>query len=658
MKICFLIGTNDIGGAEFVSYHHVLMAWRNNLDVIVISGTTGHFYDLIKAAGIRIEVVGLCPDSKTIAPFVNGCDVVFNCNAGGMMPAITQLKEKTGFRYLTILHTEINHIHEQVLKYDSYTDGYYAIHQKIVNSFAGWNGINARKFSVIPNCVDVDIINQQSGVSRDDIRRGFGFEAHDFVIGMITRIAGDKNILDALKIIRELPPNINPRLLVVGGPATNQQSQSYFKKVNQVIQGDLRLRNRVRITGNLDSEKVYQTMQAFDLGLNCSPSEGLPIALLEMMAAGIVCVMPGVGDIPEVLTGRGVVIPIRQRYEAREIFADPCYTPNELQAFIHSIRSIYIDNPLRKQFSETARQFVSKCRSLQYQEIEFMKFLSAVETTHVLSPHALSRKQIEINPNLPCVSVLMPTRDPNPEWIEQAINSIVNQSYSGQLEFVIVNHDSRLSASAKLEKLIEKNNHPDRPIIYHEIADETLQFSEVLDAGVALCTGEIIIRMDHDDIANTELITCLVNFLLENPDISVCGVQLQFFGAKQLITHHPERVTRQLAATMPNHWFVNHPGVAIRKADLLKLGGYGYTKQGWAEDYHLWCKFLKAGYVIANLPDVLVRYRVYDKEGRRPEGYHEFLANEKKGLSQTLQPHPNPPLGGGSKNALIESFAN
>ena len=82
MKIAFLIGTNDIGGAEFVSYHHVLMAYRNGLDVIVLSGTTGKFYDLIKAAGVRIVVVGLCPESKIIEPFLIGCDVVFNCNAG------------------------------------------------------------------------------------------------------------------------------------------------------------------------------------------------------------------------------------------------------------------------------------------------------------------------------------------------------------------------------------------------------------------------------------------------------------------------------------------------------------------------------------------------------------------------------------------------
>ena len=622
MKIAFLIGTNDIGGAEFVSYHHVLMAYRNGLDVIVLSGTTGKFYDLIKAAGVRIVVVGLCPESKIIEPFLIGCDVVFNCNAGGMMPAVTSLKQKLGFRYLTILHTQIDHIYAQVLKYDQFTDGYSVIHQKIVDSFTSWDGIDARKFMVIPNCVDVDLIDKASHINRSSIRKSFGFTSQDFVIGMITRVAQDKNILDALKIIRQLPITLNAKLLIVGGPSENIQSQNYFKKVNTYIQGDIRLRKIIKITGNLEMEKVYQTMQAFDLGLNCSPSEGLPIALLEMMAAGICCVMPGVGDIPGVLTSRGIVISIRQRYEAREIFADPCYTQQEIHLFVTAISSLYKNTTNIKQLANAARKFICQNRSLKYQEIEFLKFLNGTP-----NPQPATR-----NADFQKVSVLMPTRDPNEEWIELAIDSVLKQNYAGEMELVIVNHDSRLSKSSIIKKLAEQKTNPERPVIYHEADNDTLQFSEVLDVGVSLCSGEIIVRMDHDDIANTRLITTLVNFMFENPQISVCGVQLQFFGAKQLITHHPERVTRQLAANMPNHWFVNHPGVAMRKAALLKVGGYGYTKQGWAEDYHLWCKFLKAGYIIANLPDVLIRYRVYEKEGRRPEGYHEFLAREKKEL--------------------------
>ena len=83
---------------------------------------------------------------------------------------------------------------------------------------------------------------------------------------------------------------------------------------------------------------------------------------------------------------------------------------------------------------------------------------------------------------------------------------------------------------------------------------------------------------------------------------------------------------------MPGTWFINHPGVAIRKSALLAVGGYGKTKTGFAEDYHLWSKILKSGCMIANLPDVLLNYRCYQKEWRYPKGYEEFLQKEKAGL--------------------------
>jgi hypothetical protein len=72
--------------------------------------------------------------------------------------------------------------------------------------------------------------------------------------------------------------------------------------------------------------------------------------------------------------------------------------------------------------------------------------------------------------------------------------------------------------------------------------------------------------------------------------------------------------------------------VAIRKPALLKVGGYGKTKTGYAEDYHLWCKILKGNMLIANLPDVLMKYRCYHKAWRYQQGYDEFLKKEKAGL--------------------------
>ena len=652
MKIAFLIGVNDVGGAEFVSYQHVLMAYRNGFDVVVLSGTTGKFYDLIKSSGIRIEVVTMNPTLDMVSRLIHGYDVVFNCNFFAITPTVIQLKQKIGFRYLTILHSDIIWVYNQVVKFERDTDGYYAIHKKIMDSFISYGVMDKRKFVVIPNCVDFDLISAASHY-RTTVRREFGFKEGDFVIGMITRVAADKNILDTVKILSKLPESICARLLIVGGAAATPESEGYLIRVNQLVQTIQagRFRNRVIVTGNLATEDVYRTMQAFDIGLNCSPSEGLPIALLEMMGAGIPCVMPGIGDIPDVLTGRGIVVPLRQRLEITEILAEPCYSPAEIELFVQEINNLYQHPVDRKRRGKDAARYVSEFRSLKFQEKLFLNFLDMGKKTKGATTNGLPVPGEEVKikneetqiiapvPEFPKVSVLMPIRDGNEIWIEKAVASIVSQDYSGEIELVIINHDCRLSLSQVIDHIeddvrmsVIKGNAPGAEIKVIKISDANLQFSQALDLGVESCGGDIIVRMDCDDIAEPNLVSKLVEFLEANKEIDVCGVQVQFFGAKEMVTTHPPLVTRQSAFEMPGTWFINHPGVAIRKSALLNVGGYGKTKTGFAEDYHLWCKILKSGGMIANLEDVLLNYRCYQKEWRYPEGYAEFLQKEKAGL--------------------------
>jgi cellulose synthase/poly-beta-1,6-N-acetylglucosamine synthase-like glycosyltransferase len=230
----------------------------------------------------------------------------------------------------------------------------------------------------------------------------------------------------------------------------------------------------------------------------------------------------------------------------------------------------------------------------------------------------------------------MPIRDGNIAWITEAINSIAAQVYPGVIELVVINHDCRMSLSSKIKGLIgtlAQECDPEKfRFIIHVIDDDTLEFSQILDLGVALCAGEIIVRMDCDDIAKPNLVDKVSGFLVQNMDVDVCGVQLHFFGSKEMATHHPAIITRESALSCAGTWFVNHPGVAIRKAALTKVGGYGNTKTGFAEDYHLWVKMLNAGSVIINLPDILVDYRCYHKKWRYPDGYQDFLNKEKETL--------------------------
>jgi len=643
MRFAFIIGTNDVGGAEYVSYQHVLMAHRNNLDMVVLSGTTGKFYDLLIAAGVKIDVIGLTPSEKFLEPFLSGCDVVFNCNFFGLLPIMARLREKLGFSTLLILHNDTNWLCSQVKKFDGSIDLYYSIHQRIVDAFVSMGASRAEKFVVIPNCVDSELVNS-CHVDPDQLKKLFGLSPRHFVIGMVTRVAGDKNILDALRILKSLPVAMDARLLIVGGTAANQGSITYHAKVRDTIKRDPFLKSRVIITGNQEMREVYRLISCFDIGLNCSPSEGLPIAMLEMMAAGVTCVMPSIGDIPDVLGGNGVVVPIRQRKETSEIWTIPCYTTQEIRLFADAITNLYKNKTICHNLGLSASEFIEQNRSLQVQEKQFLNFLdmgtkkisripnrSALGTNDTNGMMKIGKDGLTgENKELPKVSVLMPTRDGNLTWMKQAIESILAQDYKGEMELVIVSHDCRLSMIGHIDKIIA-DNQSGVTIVHKTIGDDQVTFSEVLDFGVKSCNGEIIVRMDHDDVADPSLVSSEVIFLLSHPEIHVCGVQLNFFDGKEMTTRHPGIVTKEIAANSNAWWFVNHPGVAMRKETLQKIGGYGHTANGYAEDYALWCKYLREGYVIANLPDVLMNYRVYNKR-TRPSDFITFLEKEKASL--------------------------
>lgn len=374
MKIIFLIGVNNVGGAEYVSFQHVMMASRNAYDVTVLSGTKGMFFDFIKSSGIKIEVIGMNPKASVIESYLKDCDVVFNCNSFAITQTVISFKQKYGFRYLTIIHSNINWVYDQMLKYYQHTDGFYAIHQKIVDSFVAKGAMHARKFTVIPNCVDAKLVGKNLK-RREAVREKFGFDKDDFVIGIITRIAQDKNIMDALKILKGLPGSIQAKLLIIGGAADNASSIDYERRVIRQIK-ELGLTGRVIITGNVVSEQVYELMQAFDIGLNCSPSEGLPIALLEMMGAEIPCIMPSLGEIPEVLdSNRGLIVWIRQRLVISEILAEPCYDEYEIQNFRYGISLLHEHKLLRENMGVNAGKYILEHRNLVIQEKMFLKFI-------------------------------------------------------------------------------------------------------------------------------------------------------------------------------------------------------------------------------------------------------------------------------------------
>ncbi len=149
---------------------------------------------------------------------------------------------------------------------------------------------------VLPNGV-----NLVPPLSRDAARRQLGLSADSFVVGIVARLRPEKNHELLLRAAAALvAKDIQLMICAVGdGPRRAQL---------ELLAADLRITDHVVWAGELNDAARVAT--AFDVAVLCSEWEGLPLAALEVMSAGVPLIATAVGGLPDLLAdGGGVLVP-------------------------------------------------------------------------------------------------------------------------------------------------------------------------------------------------------------------------------------------------------------------------------------------------------------------------------------------------------------
>lgn len=134
--------------------------------------------------------------------------------------------------------------------------------------------------------------------------------------------------------------------------------------------------------------------------------------------------------------------------------------------------------------------------------------------------------------------------------------------------------------------------------------------------------------MDTDDICLPNRFEKQMDFIQNNPEISVVGGQIIEFEEKiddsQTIKQVPishEQIVQYAKSRNP----INHMTVAFRKSAVVAVGNYRHAPL--YEDYDLWVRLLIDGQKFANLPDVLVYARAGNAMYERRGGW-DYAKNE------------------------------
>jgi len=147
---------------------------------------------------------------------------------------------------------------------------------------------------------------------------------------------------------------------------------------------------------------------------------------------------------------------------------------------------------------------------------------------------------------------------------------------------------------------------------------------EALNQGLRHCRGELLFRMDADDIAGPNRLERQCAFMQAHPDVGVLGCAMQEFTGdpalpereKSMPESH-EAIRRRLPWRNP----VNHPTVCLRR-QVVPASGYPALR--YLEDYFLWARLMVQGVRFHNLPDALLLYRFDDATLARRSGWLNF----------------------------------
>jgi glycosyltransferase involved in cell wall biosynthesis len=136
-----------------------------------------------------------------------------------------------------------------------------------------------------------------------------------------------------------------------------------------------------------------------------------------------------------------------------------------------------------------------------------------------------------------------------------------------------------------------------------------------LNLGLAHCTGDLIARMDADDISHPARLKLQIEMLAENEKLGAVGSLVDCFplspGLARLEAWLNQTVTAEQCA---NGRFIEaplvHPSTTFRREAIAK----GWEDHGWPEDWDLLLRLHEQGWQLAKVPRTLLRWR--DSEGR------------------------------------------
>ena len=220
------------------------------------------------------------------------------------------------------------------------------------------------------------------------------------------------------------------------------------------------------------------------------------------------------------------------------------------------------------------------------------------------------------------VSVVIPVYNAA-RFLSTAIDSILSQTYC-DFELIAVDDGSTDPSGDILEDCAARDSR------IKVISRRNTGIVGALNDGIAAAHGDLIARMDADDISLPHRLEKQVAYLAVHPECVAVGTDVLYTDPEgaPLVRHHPAETHDGIMEQLlnGNGGALIHPTVTVRRRSLEEAGGYRARYQ-WIEDLDLYLRLSDRGR-LANLPEVHLHYRQHlqsvnytrrDRDGLRRE---------------------------------------
>lgn len=302
--ICQLILTLDVGGAEILAREFAVRAQGDFRFVFACLDECGTVGRQLEGEGYPVEVLErrpgidfgcarrvarFCREQRVGVVHAHQCTPFFYAALGRLTSRrVPILLTEHGRGYPDRPSWKRSLVNRLLLRR---CDRVVAVGEDVRRALAANEGIPENRVEVVYNGIDLTAYNAEKPLRRE-VREELGLKDHHLAVMQVARLNHLKDHPTAIRAMADLAqdhPEV--RLLLVGEGEERP-------KLEAIIE-ELGLQQVVRLVGL--RRDVPRVLQAADIFLLTSVTEGIPLTLIEAMATGLPCVSTRVGGTPEVI---------------------------------------------------------------------------------------------------------------------------------------------------------------------------------------------------------------------------------------------------------------------------------------------------------------------------------------------------------------------